>query len=305
MLVAPVVAWEISAPPTTPRGTSRSSPLAFTTLMRRSLRVEPVVQPLLAGAAHSVVDGLRAAVVLRGLPRQPRGAPLAAGGAAALDQRVGRPGAAGLRRDEQVVHEPDPPRAQRRPQPEDGGEADRAAVVGAGEELDALALGVRDQRAREPHPVLVARRDPVEVGVAAHEREQVGEVPLADRGDPHARARGAHVVIPVHCPPVMLSTWPCTKFDQGEHRKNTPPAASSGVPVRPIGISIDAMPRIWSGMPSWTFSPPISIVFSSTLEAVSRVSIHPKATALTLILNWPHSLASVLVKPTTPALPDE
>ena len=31
----------------------------------------------------------------------------------------------------------------------------------------------------------------------------------------------------------------------------------------------------------------------------------PKATALTLTLNWPHSLASVLVRPTTPALPEE
>ena len=28
----------------------------------------------------------------------------------------------------------------------------------------------------------------------------------------------------------MFSTWPWTKFDHGEHRKNTPPAASSGVP---------------------------------------------------------------------------
>src|SRR5215203_2872438 len=156
MLVAPVVAWEISAPPTTPRGTSRSSPLALTTLMRRSLRVEPVVQPLLPGAADPVVDGLRAGVVLRRLPRQPRGAPLPAGRPAALDQRVGRPGAAGLRGDEEVVHEPDAPRAERRPQPEDGGEADRAAVVAAREELDALALRVGDQRAGERRQLLVA-----------------------------------------------------------------------------------------------------------------------------------------------------
>ena len=58
-------------------------------------------------------------------------------------------------------------------------------------------------------------------------------------------------------------------------------------------------------MPSWTFSPPISIVFSASLEAVRRVSIQPKATALTLILNWPHSFASVFVRPTTALLPDE
>src|SRR2546430_13181349 len=42
-----------------------------------------------------------------------------------------------------------------------------------------------------------------------------------------------HVVIPVNWPPVMFSTWPCTKFDHGEQRKNTPPAASCGVPGRP------------------------------------------------------------------------
>src|SRR5678815_2201039 len=100
MFVAPVVAWEISAPPTTPRGTSRSSPLGFTTFMSRSLRVEPVVEPLLARAADPVVARPRATVVLRGLPREPRRALLPAGGAAALDQRVGRARAARLGRDE-------------------------------------------------------------------------------------------------------------------------------------------------------------------------------------------------------------
>src|SRR4029079_13266083 len=114
-----------------------------------------------------------------------------------------------------------------------------------------------------------------------------------------------HVVIPVNWPPVMFSTWPWTKFDHGEQRKNPPPAASSGVPGRPSGISIPAIERICSGIPSCTFWPPISIVFSASLAAVRRVSIHPNATALTLILNCPHSLASVLVSPTTAALPDE
>ena len=33
----------------------------------------------------------------------------------------------------------------------------------------------------------------------------------------------------------MLSTWPCTKFDHGEQRKKTPPAASSGVPQEAAG----------------------------------------------------------------------
>src|ERR1700742_4944549 len=64
-----------------------------------------------------------------------------------------------------------------------------------------------------------------------------------------------------------------------------------------------AMPRSWSGMPSWTDSPSISIVFSSSLDAVRRVSMKPNATALQLTLNWPHSLASVLGNPTTPGLP--
>src|SRR5699024_355209 len=70
-----------------------------------------------------------------------------------------------------------------------------------------------------------------------------------------------HVVIPENCPPVMLSTCPWTKFDHGEQRKNTPPAASAGVPGRPIGISIGATERICSGMPSCTVWPSISIVF--------------------------------------------
>src|SRR5215208_5705604 len=100
MFTAPAVACEISAPPTTPRGTSRSSSLGFTTFMGRSLRVEPVVEPLLARAADAVVDRLGARVVLRRLPRQPRRAALTAGGAAALDQGVGRAAAARLGRDE-------------------------------------------------------------------------------------------------------------------------------------------------------------------------------------------------------------
>src|SRR5215212_8328120 len=124
MFVAPVVACEISAPPTTPRGTSRSSSLGFTTFMARSLRFEPVVDPLLAVAADAVVDRLSTRVVLRGLPRE-----LAR---AALDQRLRGAAATALGRDEQIVHEPDPRRAGRRPQPVDGREADRAAVAVAG-----------------------------------------------------------------------------------------------------------------------------------------------------------------------------
>src|SRR5690349_6500490 len=108
MFVAPVVAWEISAPPTTPLGTSRSSSLGLTTFMPRSLRVEPVVQPLLAHAAHAVVDRLGARVVLGRLPRQPRGPALPARRPAALDQRLGGARAAGLGRHEEVVHQPHP-----------------------------------------------------------------------------------------------------------------------------------------------------------------------------------------------------
>ena len=65
-----------------------------------------------------------------------------------------------------------------------------------------------------------------------------------------------------------------------------------------------AIARICSGMPSSIFSPVGEVISPpSSLAAVRRVSTKPKATALTLILNWPHSLASVLVMPTTPALP--
>src|SRR4051812_23073025 len=140
MFVAPVVAWLISAPPTTPLGTSRSSSLGFTTFMPGSLRVEPVVQPLLAHAADAVVDGLGAAVVLGGLPGEPRGAALAARGAAALDQRLRGARAAALGRHEEVVHQPDPRGTQRRPQPEHGGEADRVPRAVARDELDPVVL---------------------------------------------------------------------------------------------------------------------------------------------------------------------
>src|SRR5918992_1229771 len=117
MFVAPVVAWEISAPPTTPRGTSRSSSLGLTTFMGRSLRVERVVEPLLALAADAGVDGLGARVVLGGLPGELGCAALAARLAAALDQRLRGAAAAPLGRHEQVVHQPDPRGAGRRPQP--------------------------------------------------------------------------------------------------------------------------------------------------------------------------------------------
>src|SRR5271154_5771812 len=65
----------------------------------------------------------------------------------------------------------------------------------------------------------------------------------------------------------------------------------------------EAIWRICSGIPSWMLSPPTSILFSSSFAWVRRVSMKPKATALTLILNWPHSLATVLVRPITPAFP--
>src|SRR6478672_5305317 len=110
MFTAPVVACEISAPPTTPLGTARSSSLGLTTFMARSLRVEPVVEPLLPRAADAVVDRPGAPVVLRGLPCQARCAALQAGAAAALDQRLGHPAAARVRGDEEVVHQPDPGR---------------------------------------------------------------------------------------------------------------------------------------------------------------------------------------------------
>src|SRR5947209_13670983 len=108
-------------------------------------------------------------------------------------------------------------------------------------------------------------RDQGLVGARAlfhHARPQVG-----------AGQRGPYVVIPLNWPPVMLSTWPWTKFDHGEQRKNTPPAASDGEPGRPTGISIGAIWRIWSGIPSCTFSPPISATFDSSLDAVRRVSM--------------------------------
>ena len=72
-----------------------------------------------------------------------------------------------------------------------------------------------------------------------------------------------------------------------------------------MGMIIAAIWRICSGIPSGISLPSISIEAPSSLAAVRRVSTNPKATALMLTLNWPHSLASVLVRPTTPALAAE
>src|ERR671914_2855526 len=109
MFVAPVVACEISAPPTTPRGTSRSWPACLTTFMAGSLvrrgprrsHFERVIQPLRARAADPVVDRLRARVVLRRLPHEPARPLRRAALPARLDQRLRQPAAARLGRDEQ------------------------------------------------------------------------------------------------------------------------------------------------------------------------------------------------------------
>ena len=52
-------------------------------------------------------------------------------------------------------------------------------------------------------------------------------------------------------------------------------------------------------------SPAACIVSPFSFAWVSRVSTKPKATALQLILNCPHSLATVLVRPVTPAFAEE
>src|SRR3954447_568067 len=142
MLVAPVVDCETSAPPTTPRGTSRSTWDGLTTFMaseptrRGSLDRQRVVDPLRALGAHPVVDLLRARIVLGRLPRERRRAVPAGLVGAGGDQRVRGAGAAGLGGDEQVVHYRQAARAQRLPGPVDGREADRAPGVAAGDQLD-------------------------------------------------------------------------------------------------------------------------------------------------------------------------
>src|SRR3712207_7217741 len=58
MFEEPAVAWETSLPPTTPRGTSRSSPDDLTSLMGRTLRLHP--GQLAAGdVEHLAVDVVR------------------------------------------------------------------------------------------------------------------------------------------------------------------------------------------------------------------------------------------------------
>src|SRR3954447_22150810 len=145
--------------------------------------VEVVVEPLLAHAAHAVVETLGGVVVERRLPLQRHRSVLADGVEASGDQGRPHPAAARPGRGEEVVHQADASRARGRPEAEDGGESERSAVLVARDELNAFALGVRDQGARHREQRLVRRVDLVEVAVAAHERKQVVEAGLADAGD--------------------------------------------------------------------------------------------------------------------------
>ncbi len=78
------------------------------------------------------------------------------------------------------------------------------------------------------------------------------------------------------------------KLASSEARKATAFATSSGCPNLPSGV-------IWmpQSLSSWGRS------------AVSSVSMNPGATALTVMLRPPTSLARALVRPMRPALEDE
>ena len=80
-----------------------------------------------------------------------------------------------------------------------------------------------------------------------------------------------------------------------------------GCAGRPSGMIIAAIWRIWSGMPIAISGPdsPALTVSPFSFDWVRRVSTKPNATALTLILNWPHSLATVFVSPVKPAFAAE
>ena len=100
---------------------------------------------------------------------------------AGLDQRLGQAAAARCGSHEEVVHDSGAARVERLPAPVDRREAARRAVAVAADQLHALALGVGDQRAADGEQRFVARRDLVEVAVAAQQRQQVGQVGLGDR----------------------------------------------------------------------------------------------------------------------------
>ena len=131
----------------------------------------------------------------------PRSAPFAA----RVDERFAGALAAGLGRDVEVVHDRDARGPQRRPRPVQRREAERRpALAAARDELQAVPLAVLEQRAAEREQRVGPGGRAVEVAVGDHQREQVGEIALADLGD----AQLGQVVIPVNCPPVTLRTWP-------------------------------------------------------------------------------------------------
>ena len=64
----------------------------------------------------------------------------------------------------------------------------------------------------------------------------------------------------LHCavnPPSIAKTAPVTKLDSSLARKSTPAATSSGVPIRPIGVSA-SVPAVLSGSRARTISVPMS-----------------------------------------------
>ena len=123
-------------------------------------------------------------------------------------------------------------------------EAARAAAAWAQEELGAdhlislIASGDATTR-RVAEPTACSAAGKAVVG-SAHPQPSHAVRPVRRHTD-------LYVYMPVNCPPVTFSTCPCTKFDHGEHRKNTPPAASSGVAARPSGVTVSLPSRALVG----------------------------------------------------------
>ena len=185
-----------------------------------------------------------------------------------------------------------------------GGREDVGAAHDAGGRVPAprrgsAPRGPRRRRRRAP------RRSPAREAPPAPTRCRPTGRP--SRSAPRsARSRSSATALGVHAPELAAGDVQDLAVDvvgelggRGRARGRPPRAGCAG---RPSGMIIEAIARCCSGIPSSIFSPPRSIASACSLAWVRRVSTKPKATALTLTLNCPHSLAIVFVRPVTPGL---
>src|SRR5262249_194946 len=172
-------------------------------------------------------------------------------------------------------------------------------------------------RPAQPAPAHVGQRLPAQrfhVAVVARaarpsrRRGAAGRTPAhppRQRGGPlrdaeHAVSSGRlRCDVHIRRPPPATRTPPLTCSDSGRQKRQTAPAASSGVPTRPSGISCFRSSACSASTPTLKLRFPTSTRGGSPSNVcVSRVWMKPNATQLTVTFQRPQSFASERVMPT-------